>query len=111
MKTFTKTFSILSIDQEFWHLIKVNKNKRHIGTIHSVFNQVINFKALNSQIYSIVHHGMGNGPYSMRVNVGLSFLDLNIKVGDLVTQNDMYLVINDFKLEVNNPKIWVPTNF
>lgn len=111
-ETLPKVYSVLSIDQEFWRFIKSYKYEQPLCTVHSVFNQVINFKAFKSQLYSIVQYQIGNGPYSMRMNSGTeSFLDLNIKAGDLVILNNGCLTINNIKFSVNHPKIWVPIDF
>lgn len=101
-----------SADQEFCQLIRTKLKSKCIGSVHSVFNKVINFQTTNGQIYSILQYEIDNGPYSLRINsIDESFSDLNIKVNDAVKFESNYLCINAFNVKMNDLNVWEPNEF
>lgn len=90
----------IKICKELTELIK-SSNCEIKGEIHSIFSSTINILTYDNVLISVIKEEKGLGPYSIAVNCNENFLNIPIKVKEVVyiTQNDVSF--SKFRINLN----------
>ncbi|MEW9096942.1 MAG: DUF2877 domain-containing protein [Clostridiaceae bacterium] len=75
--------------------------------IHSIFKNVINVE-YNDKLISMQNSNVPKGPLSISINDSVNFLDLPIKIGDVITIKKDVICIGSISVNIERPLIWDP---
>ena len=88
----------------------VNENMYSLNgsKVHSIFKNVVNFE-YRGKLVSIQSSNVPKGPLSISIDKSIDFLDLPIKVGDVITLKRDVICIGNISVNIERPLIWDPT--
>lgn len=105
-----KVCTIEVVDKELLKWLRHKKVGVPVGKVHSIFNEVVNFIALDeSMLFAIAKNHVVQSPRMMKTEDETSFgnMCLQLAVGDLINlvENES-LVVNGWQWSLSSSKVW-----
>lgn len=76
--------------------------------VHSIFKNVVNFE-YRGKLISIQNSNVPKGPLSISIKETINFLDLPIKMEDVITVKKDVIYIGSISVNIERPLIWDPS--